>query len=157
VKIDLNLSGPKGNMWDNAITYHNLGDVYSMEVGAAVLNLASYIENITGGAGDSEPSYTFSLKCVGEVNEPKAATKSVKADRLLYSQALDIQMAGAQLYWWLSVVERAGFAVRSGGCLELTELGAFWLHLAQNQFALNYVNTLWTQARREPWPKRVAI
>ena len=58
---------------------------------------------------------------------------------------------------WLRVVEQAGFAVRNGGHLELTESGAFWLHLAQNYFALNYVNTLWTQARREPWPQAVAI
>ena len=58
---------------------------------------------------------------------------------------------------WLRVVEQAGFAVRNGGYLELTEPGAFWLHLAQNYFALNYVNTLWTQARREPWPQAVAI
>ena len=58
---------------------------------------------------------------------------------------------------WLRVVEQAGFAFHRGGYLELTESGAFWLHLAQNYFALNYVNTLWTQARREPWPQAVAI
>ncbi len=58
---------------------------------------------------------------------------------------------------WLRVVERAGFAVRNGRHLELTESGAFWLHLAQNYFALDYVNTLWTQARREPWPQAVEI
>jgi coproporphyrinogen III oxidase-like Fe-S oxidoreductase len=58
---------------------------------------------------------------------------------------------------WLRAMERARFAVRNGGYLELTESGAFWLHLAQNYFALNYVNTLWTQARREPWPQAVAI
>jgi coproporphyrinogen III oxidase-like Fe-S oxidoreductase len=58
---------------------------------------------------------------------------------------------------WLRVVEQAGFAVHNGGHLELTESGAFWLHLAQNYFALNYVNTLWTQARRKPWPQAVAI
>jgi oxygen-independent coproporphyrinogen III oxidase len=58
---------------------------------------------------------------------------------------------------WLRVVERAGLAVQHGGHLELTESGAFWLHLAQNHFALDYVNTLWTQARREAWPQTVAI
>ena len=58
---------------------------------------------------------------------------------------------------WLRVMEQAGFAVHNGGHLELTESGAFWLHLAQNYFALNYVNTLWTQARGEPWPQAVAI
>ncbi len=58
---------------------------------------------------------------------------------------------------WLGVVEQVGFATRENGYLELTEAGAFWLHLAQNYFALNYVNTLWTQARREPWPPEIAI
>jgi oxygen-independent coproporphyrinogen-3 oxidase len=58
---------------------------------------------------------------------------------------------------WLKAVEQAGLAVRDGGYLELTEPGAFWLHLAQNHFALNYVNTLWSKARREPWPQAVAI
>jgi coproporphyrinogen III oxidase-like Fe-S oxidoreductase len=58
---------------------------------------------------------------------------------------------------WLRVVENAGFGVHNGRQLELTESGAFWLHLAQNYFALNYVNTLWTQARREAWPQSVAI
>lgn len=57
----------------------------------------------------------------------------------------------------LKVIEQTGLAVRSDGYLELTEVGAFWLHLAQNSFALNYVNALWTQARREPWPQMVAI
>ena len=58
---------------------------------------------------------------------------------------------------WLKVIERVGLAARHDGFLELTEAGAFWLHLAQNYFALNYVNTLWTRARQEPWPKAVAI
>jgi len=58
---------------------------------------------------------------------------------------------------WLRAVEQAGLAVRKGGYLELTEPGAFWLHLAQNHLALNYVNTLWTEARREAWPQAVAI
>jgi hypothetical protein len=54
-------------------------------------------------------------------------------------------------------VEQAGFAARNRSHLELTEPGAFWLHLMQNHFALNYVNTLWTKAQREPWPQAVAI
>jgi oxygen-independent coproporphyrinogen-3 oxidase len=58
---------------------------------------------------------------------------------------------------WLNVMKRAGLAVQHGRYLELTQSGAFWLHLAQNHFALEYVNTLWTQARREPWPQAVAI
>jgi oxygen-independent coproporphyrinogen-3 oxidase len=58
---------------------------------------------------------------------------------------------------WLGAVERLGLALRQDGRLELTEKGAFWLHLAQNHFALSYVNSLWTQARREAWPPPIAI
>ena len=58
---------------------------------------------------------------------------------------------------WLRVLKQGGFVIHKDKHLELTESGAFWLHLAQNYFALNYVNTLWTQARREPWPQAVAI
>ena len=57
----------------------------------------------------------------------------------------------------LKAVERAGLAVCRDGYIELTEAGAFWVHLVQNHFALSYVNTLWTEARREPWPQAVAI
>jgi len=58
---------------------------------------------------------------------------------------------------WLSYMERIGLMVRNDRYLELTEPGSFWLHLAQNYFALSYVNTLWTAARREPWPPQVVV
>ncbi len=58
---------------------------------------------------------------------------------------------------WLRTIERAGLAVRREGFQELTEAGAFWLHLAQNYFALSYVNTVWTRARCEPWPQKILI
>lgn len=58
---------------------------------------------------------------------------------------------------WLRLMERAGLAVHNGRDVELTESGAFWVHVAQNYFALDYVNTLWTQARQEPWPQAVGI
>ncbi|MEN6522150.1 MAG: coproporphyrinogen-III oxidase family protein, partial [Anaerolineaceae bacterium] len=57
----------------------------------------------------------------------------------------------------LRFIQLLGCAVQKDGFLEFTEPGAFWLHLAQNYFALNYVNTLWTQARLEPWPKSIKI
>jgi oxygen-independent coproporphyrinogen-3 oxidase len=57
----------------------------------------------------------------------------------------------------LRAIQKAGLAFQNGEQLELTEAGGFWLHLLQNYFALNYVNTLWTQCRKEPWPQAVAI
>jgi oxygen-independent coproporphyrinogen-3 oxidase len=58
---------------------------------------------------------------------------------------------------WLRLGELAGLASRRNGTMTLTDAGAFWLHLAQNYFALDYVNTLWTAARREPWPAAVSL
>ncbi|MGI6376335.1 MAG: coproporphyrinogen-III oxidase family protein [Anaerolineae bacterium] len=57
----------------------------------------------------------------------------------------------------LQLAQLLGLAARDADHIALTDAGAFWLHLAQNYFALYYVNTLWTQARREPWPRAVAI
>lgn len=59
-----------------------------------------------------------------------------------------------RLLW---AAQKAGLAVAAGRFIELTQPGAFWLHLAQNYYALNYVNTLWTQARRQPWPQAIAL
>lgn len=58
---------------------------------------------------------------------------------------------------WLWALEAAGLAKRTGNSLELSEAGTFWLHLAQNHFALDYVNTLWSKARQEPWPQAILI
>lgn len=63
----------------------------------------------------------------------------------------------AKARWWLRAIERVGLAVRGEGYLELNEEGAFWLHLLQNHFALRYVNSLWTRARQEPWPRAIEI
>ena len=58
---------------------------------------------------------------------------------------------------WLATIRPPGSPQRNNGSLDLTDSGAFWLHLAQNHFALSYVNTLWTAARREPWPAAISI
>jgi oxygen-independent coproporphyrinogen-3 oxidase len=58
---------------------------------------------------------------------------------------------------WLRLAQRAGLAIDRDSHMELTEPGAFWIHLVQNYFALSYVNRLWTEARRRPWPEAVAL
>lgn len=39
----------------------------------------------------------------------------------------------------------------------LTERGAFYIHLLQNYFILNYIDKVWSVAMKEPWPDRVEI
>lgn len=72
---------------------------------------------------------------------------------------LDDMLGGdaAKARRWLAAARAAGMIRLDGGMHELTDAGAFWLHLAQNHFALSYVNTLWTAARRQPWPERIEI
>ena len=67
---------------------------------------------------------------------------------------------GREASWirsWLRLGELAGLASQRNGTMTLTDAGAFWLHLAQNYFALDYVNTLWTAARRQPWPAAINL
>ncbi len=40
---------------------------------------------------------------------------------------------------------------------ELTERGAFWMHLMQNYYVLDYINTVWTAAMRNAWPGRIEL
>ena len=58
---------------------------------------------------------------------------------------------------WLRALEAAALMRRGDDGWELTDEGAFWLHLAQNHFALAYVDRLWTAGRREAWPAAVEL
>jgi oxygen-independent coproporphyrinogen-3 oxidase len=39
----------------------------------------------------------------------------------------------------------------------LTERGSFYIHLLQNYFILNYINKVWTIAKKEAWPEKIEI
>ncbi len=41
--------------------------------------------------------------------------------------------------------------------LMLNVRGCYWLHLAQNYYALNYVGKIWSVCQSDPWPKRIQI
>ncbi|MGE5228119.1 MAG: coproporphyrinogen-III oxidase family protein [Deltaproteobacteria bacterium] len=72
---------------------------------------------------------------------------------------LDRELGGdaAKARRWLRAIEACGLARRRDGALVLTDAGSFWLHLAQNHFALAYVDAVWTAGRRQPWPDAVRI
>ncbi|MEI8344440.1 MAG: coproporphyrinogen-III oxidase family protein [Candidatus Omnitrophota bacterium] len=73
--------------------------------------------------------------------------------RRLFGRTLDQDFGGL-----LSVLKILGFlAPAHDNSLYLTKRGSFWVHLLQNHFALNYVNTLWTACRLQSWPSRIAI
>lgn len=57
----------------------------------------------------------------------------------------------------LSLIKILGMAEEKEGQIVLNERGAFWLHLMQNYFSLNYINKVWSAARETPYPPEVSI
>lgn len=55
----------------------------------------------------------------------------------------------------IKIFESMGFMERNDAYIRLNKRGSFWLHLAQNYFALNYVSKIWSVALNEPFPKRI--
>ena len=39
----------------------------------------------------------------------------------------------------------------------LTQRGAFWIHLMQNQYVLNYINKVWSASMRTPYPNMIRL
>lgn len=60
-----------------------------------------------------------------------------------------------QLLLWLIRTFKLGKEDTEKVCL--SERGAFWLHLVQNYFVLNYINKIWSIATKEPWPNEIKI
>lgn len=115
MKLSLELTGPAGKMWDNVSTYYNLPEIYAWEIASVAVALASYIENTAGNATGDEKAYTVSFKVQAEGKEPKLPENvphTVKAEHLLYSQAVDIQDQGLALL--LKLQQSAHMEIKSG-------------------------------------------
>jgi len=39
----------------------------------------------------------------------------------------------------------------------LTDSGAYWLHVLQDLFSIDYISKLWGTSKRDPWPERVVL
>lgn len=50
-----------------------------------------------------------------------------------------------------------GFCRSEEKAYALTERGAFWIHLAQNYFLLDYINKVWRIMKKEAYPEEIAI
>jgi oxygen-independent coproporphyrinogen-3 oxidase len=51
----------------------------------------------------------------------------------------------------------AGFLRDDGDEIVLSDNGAYWLHVVQDLFSLEYVSRLWGTSKQEPWPERVVL
>ncbi len=41
--------------------------------------------------------------------------------------------------------------------IKLDNKGSHWIHLLQNQYALNYVNKIWSVSKKNPWPEKIKL
>ena len=57
----------------------------------------------------------------------------------------------------VSLLVITGFFRSEEKTYELTEKGAFWIHLAQNYFLLDYINKVWGVMKKEAYPEEIAI
>jgi len=60
----------------------------------------------------------------------------------------------ARLLRWLRIF---GWLRDDNGCYSLNDTGAFWVHLMQNHFILDYINKVWSVATKDPWPKEIVL
>jgi len=59
------------------------------------------------------------------------------------------------LHLLMKLSELFGMSKKNGEYFSLTREGSFWIHLIQNYFSLRYINTIWTEAKREAWPPAI--
>jgi oxygen-independent coproporphyrinogen-3 oxidase len=57
----------------------------------------------------------------------------------------------------LKVFKLLKFIKEKHSRIYLTEKGAFWIHLIQNMFVLDYINNVWTIMKKEAFPKKIDI
>jgi coproporphyrinogen III oxidase-like Fe-S oxidoreductase len=57
----------------------------------------------------------------------------------------------------LCMLRLLGFSRDNNGTLELSDRGAFWVHLLQNHFILSYINRVWGAAKNRSWPQEIVL
>jgi oxygen-independent coproporphyrinogen III oxidase len=57
----------------------------------------------------------------------------------------------------LSILKIIGWLKEFPEQYELTESGAFWVHLWQNHFILDYINKVWSVCTKTAWPKSISL
>jgi coproporphyrinogen III oxidase-like Fe-S oxidoreductase len=62
-----------------------------------------------------------------------------------------------KIKWLLMLARKMGMMTEEKDHYVLTERGAFWIHLLQNHYVLNYIDKVWSTAIKEPWPGRITL
>lgn len=58
---------------------------------------------------------------------------------------------------YLKALKYVGFLKRNDDGIQLTNHGSYWIHAFEDFFSISYINNLWGQLRKEPWPKSIIV
>jgi oxygen-independent coproporphyrinogen-3 oxidase len=58
---------------------------------------------------------------------------------------------------YIQPLRAIGLIQEEGRAVRLTDPGAYWLHVVQDLFSIDYVSTLWGTSRTEPWPQAITL
>ncbi|HSG96607.1 MAG TPA: coproporphyrinogen-III oxidase family protein [Woeseiaceae bacterium] len=63
----------------------------------------------------------------------------------------------ARVRWLLWLAIHLRLVQDQGQDYILNERGSFWIHLLQNYYVLNYINSVWTRCLHHAWPGRIEL
>lgn len=117
---------------------------------------------------------TFSVPEYNRLTAPRPAIKLQTTERFrrlhwLYWQIYNTRI-GAQKYreifqrdvsndfrLLLVLMRLFGWMTKEGSVFALTEKGTRWAHRFQMLFSLTFIDDVWTQCQKEPWPKQIIL
>jgi coproporphyrinogen III oxidase-like Fe-S oxidoreductase len=57
----------------------------------------------------------------------------------------------------ISLMKRLGLLYHVGDEIVLSDHGAYWLHVLQDLFSIDYISRLWGISKTDPWPRSVVL
>ena len=57
----------------------------------------------------------------------------------------------------MRLLAHLGLAKADDGEVVLSDAGAYWVHALQDLFSIDYVDKLWGESKRNPWPENVTL
>jgi oxygen-independent coproporphyrinogen-3 oxidase len=58
---------------------------------------------------------------------------------------------------YMGLFSLLGFLKDKGDEIQLSDRGAYWLHVLQDLFSIDYIGKLWGTSKQEPWPDKVVL
>jgi oxygen-independent coproporphyrinogen-3 oxidase len=137
----------------------------------------SYVGFGAGAGSKVDGEFWFNTFSVAEYNKltkprPAIILKTTEKFRRLhwlywqiYNTRIDIQKYEEIFHRDLSkdfrliigLMKLLGWTKKEGCALTFTENGSRWAHRFQMLFSLTFIDEVWTQCQREPWPKQIIL